>query len=719
LVAGVQSADLVEGTAGSIGVDRATIALTASDADTGDALSFEAAGWTADGTGHLVKAGLYGTAKLDVASGVVSYALDNALAATDALAGGQRAVDGFEVGVRDGSGALATTRFGFAVVGADDGKTITGTSGNDYISPTGTVAGQAKATPFSDVIFGLAGNDVLDGGAGADRLVGGTGDDIYYVDNAGDLVVENPDEGNDIVMSSLSWTLQDQIEKLTLLGMAAINGTGNALANRLVGNAGANILVGLAGSDTLDGMGGADRMVGGTGDDTYYVDDAGDVAIEGVNEGYDTVNSTISLTLADNLERLTLTGTAAIDGTGNVLANKLVGNAGANILIGLAGNDTLDGMGGADRMVGGVGDDIYYVDNAGDAVVEAANEGTDTVNASIAFVLGDGVENLTLTGTAAINGSGNGSSNWLVGNSADNILKGFGGNDFLNGGDGTDQLMGGQGDDTYYVDNAVDTVVEAVNEGYDTVNASVTLTLSDNVERLTLTGTAAIDGTGNALANRLVGNGASNVLIGLGGSDFLDGGAGADRLVGGIGDDTYTVDNLGDTVVELAGEGTDTVNTSVTWTLGSNVENLSLTGTGAIDGTGNALANRIFGNAANNILNGGAGNDTLGGGGGADVFVFNTAISGGQNVDTLTDFSPKDDVFWLDSSVFKGLAAGALQSTAFAIGPSASNAAQTIIYDQTNGKLFYDADGIGGAAQIQFAKIDANLDLNAGNFFIL
>ena len=473
----------------------------------------------------------------------------------------------------------------------------------------------------ANTLNGGAGNDTLDGGGGADTLIGGIGNDIYVVDAAADIVVEKAAEGTDTVQSTVSYTIGANVENLTLLGTAPINGTGNEINNVITGNIAANTLTGGAGNDTLNGGGGADTLSGGLGNDVYIVDDVADVIIENAAEGTDTVQSTVSYTLGANLENLTLLGTAAINGTGNDLNNVITGNIAANTLTGGAGNDTLNGGGGADTLIGGLGDDVYGVDDAADVVVENAAEGTDRVQSTISYTLGANVENLTLLGTAAINGTGNALDNLLTGNAAANILTGGDGNDTLNGGGGADTLIGGLGNDVYSVDHVGDVVVENAGEGSDTVQSTLSYTLVANVENLTLLGTAAIDGTGNALDNLLTGNAAANILSGGAGNDTLNGGAGADRMLGGLGNDSYTVDNAGDVVVEASDEGVDQVNASVSYTLSVNVENLTLTGTAAIAGTGNAQNNVLTGNAAANTLDGGAGNDTLDGGKGADTLI--------------------------------------------------------------------------------------------------
>ena len=206
-------------------------------------------------------------------------------------------------------------------------------------------------------------------------MEGGSETDIYYVDNAGDQVVERAGEGTDLVYSSITFALTNYVENLALTGTAAIDATGNAFDNTLTGNNAANTLAGGGGDDTLKGKGGADwlrgwkgldrldggsgadRMEGGSETDIYYVDNAGDQVVERAGEGTDLVYSSITFALPDYVENLALTGTAAIDATGNSLSNTLTGNNAANTLAGGGGDDTLKGKGGVDRLDGGSGAD--------------------------------------------------------------------------------------------------------------------------------------------------------------------------------------------------------------------------------------------------------------------------------------------------------------------------------------------------------------------------
>ncbi len=379
---------------------------------------------------------------------------------------------------------------------------------------------------------------------------------------------------------------------------------------------------------------------------------------------------------------------------------------------------------------------------------------------------------LTLIGTDGNNtlrgGSGNdtlyggGGNDNLQGRAGNDILDGGEGNDTLDGGTGDDQLSGGAGNDTYVIDSANDSIIEEANAGTDTVNSAISWTLGENLENLTLTGSSAIDGTGNAFNNTITGNSASNTLLGENGNDnlrgsvgndtldggegndTLDGGTGDDQLSGGAGNDTYVIDSANDSIIEEANAGTDTVNSAISWTLGENLENLTLTGSSAIDGTGNTLNNTITGNAANNtlfgaegndnlrggtgddMLDGGLGNDTLLGGegndmligsfgndvltgnAGADSFIFN---SSNQGIDIITDFLAVDDTLYISAAGFGGgltpgatLTAAELLVGSGAITPTSDT--QRFIYNTASGALFFDADGNqSGFATVQIATL--------------
>jgi Ca2+-binding RTX toxin-like protein len=220
------------------------------------------------------------------------------------------------------------------LTGNSGANTLHGGDGNDVLNGGGG----------PDTLLGGAGNDTLSGESGADLMIGGTGNDRYYVDNAGDKALEANGGGTDHVLSTVSYSLLGQyIEWLTLTGTGNINGTGNSLNNRIIGNSGNNI---------IDGAGGADTMDGRAGNDTYHVQNAADEVIEANNGGNDHVISSISFSLGGTyVERLTLTGTANINATGNSLANTIVGNDGSNVIRGYTGLDSLYGKDGNDRFV--------------------------------------------------------------------------------------------------------------------------------------------------------------------------------------------------------------------------------------------------------------------------------------------------------------------------------------------------------------------------------
>jgi Ca2+-binding RTX toxin-like protein len=610
----------------------------------------------------------------------------------------------------------------------------------------------------NDTLRGGAGNDTLDGGTGADSMTGGGGSDTYIVDSALDVVSEFGG-GTDTIQSSINYSLAANVfvENLTLTG-TAISATGNNLNNTLTGNASNN---------TINGGIGADIMKGGAGNDSYYVDNTGDSIVELAGGGTnDWVYATATHTLSNNVENLDLDGAAVINGYGNDLNNTMLGNDAANILSGGFGNDTMYGQGG---------NDSFYVMSTGDVASDVAGGGIDRVySRASSFTLSSEIENMTLQDSAfvlnsagvfvlvgaGVDGTGNslansmtGSSvaNRLVGLAGNDTLTGNGGNDTLDGGTGTDSMLGGIGNDVFLVDSSTDLAVEVAGEGTaDRVEASVSYSMAVNaaqVENLTLTGTA-YSGTGNALANSIVGNASTNVL---------DGGAGIDTMAGGNGNDYYFVDNASDIVSELAGEGTaDWIYASVTETLSDpDVENLYLTGAGAISGTGNSSANTMYGNGAantlsglagndlvygfggNDVLQGGTGADTLVGGSGSDTlrgvdvvddftedrFVFDATLNAATNVDLIdrANFSAGnegvDDQWMIENSIFTTLLSTALTNTGtlnaayYYEGAGLTGNGQFdqigIYNNTTTGQLFYNAGFNDGMGSVMFAVVSA------------
>jgi Ca2+-binding RTX toxin-like protein len=370
----------------------------------------------------------------------------------------------------------------------------------------------------------LIGNDLdnhLDGRGGVDTMIGGAGNDTYIVDNLEDVVDEEGDQDtDDVVESSITYTLGDNLEELRLYGDEIIDGTGNALANIMAGNEQDNLLDGLEQRDTIEGRSGNDTLLGGEGNDILLGEDDND---------------------------------------------SLDGGAGNDSLVGGDGNDTLEGGVGDDllptddTLIGGDGDDVYLVDSPRDVVTEAANAGTDWVFASINYSIENdpNIENLALIHFNAMRGRGNNLANEISGSDANNVLEGLGGNDTLNGSDGQDTLRGGLGDDRYILELVDgDVVEEAANQGTDTVEAGETYTLTNNVENLILTGDLDIEGTGNGLNNQLTGNDVTNTLRGLAGNDTLIGGLGSDELEGGADNDRYQGfegDFGQDTITDTAG----------------------------------------------------------------------------------------------------------------------------------------------------------------------
>ena len=424
----------------------------------------------------------------------------------------------------------------------------------------------------------------------------------------------------------------------------------------ILGGSGNDIIDGEDDNDTLKGGGGADLIDGGNGIDTAsYGDSPAGVTVSLISDMASGGDATGDE--LDDIENL----------IGSIHADTLIGDNGVNVLDGQGGNDELKGYGGGDTLRGSLGNDSLY-----------GMDGIDT-------------------------------------------LHGQDGNDYLDGGAGSDDMFGGIGNDTYVVDNAGDDVFESVGQGNDVVRASVswTMTAGASIETLETTnaaGTAAISFTGNANANHLIGNNGGN---------YLNGGGGADHMTGNGGNDIYVVDNALDWITETAGQGLDVVQTSVSWTLtpGADVETLhasNWSSTDPLNLTGNETGNVVWGNAGNNVLNGREGNDELIGVSGEDSFLFNTELDADTNVDVITGFDANDTI-WLDDDIFSsGLVTNnSVAGSQFVIGAAALDAGDRIIYNDVTGAVYYDSDGTGGTAAIQFATLSAGLALTNFDFFVV
>jgi Ca2+-binding RTX toxin-like protein len=466
-----------------------------------------------------------------------------------------------------------------------------------------------KLYPSDDSLFDPPGrSSTLDGGAGNDFVFGGDGNDTLYGDGGDDQLDGGPGadtfvfgrgDGQDTVISVLDG--QRDVVRLA---------HGIALQDVNVAAEDSDLVISLVGSTDVLRITGYFNVAP---TDRLFVEFADGRTLDGL---------AIDRKLAEVNDSLYGTsGNDVLDaGRGD---DGLFGLEGDDVLVGDAGSDFLDGGLGADLLVGGYGSDQYWNVDAQDTIVEQAEPGFDEVATAMSYTLGANIESLTLLGTGAFSATGNALDNHLAGNDGDNLL---------DGADGADYMAGGSGNDTYRVDQVGDTVFENRDGGFDTVQSSLTTyTLGDDVEHLTLVG-AAVNAWGNSLANRLVGNAGAN---------YLDGQAGGDTMIGGGGDDYYVVDNAADRVVELAGEGRDIVRSSVSFTLGDNVEDLVLNGTANLTGTGNSLDNWLRGNGFDNRLVGGYGNDTLDGRGGVDTLVGgvgnDTYVA--DNNDTVTELA--------------------------------------------------------------------------------
>ena len=658
-----------------------------------------------------------------------------------------------------------------STLGSSDGFSIAGDTAYDYTAKSVSSAGDINGDGFDDIIIGAAGNDVNGSASGvayviygkasgfgnidlgsltsADgfRITGTAANDYtgFSVASAGDvngdgfddLIVGAPlADGSGRLDAGTAWIIYGKAGHFSGVDLRTLS---DADGFKIIGAAAGDAAgAGVSAAGDINGDGFADLIVGALANDAGGTDAGAAYVIFGQAPTED-----VSRTGTDMGQ--TIRGGAfddTLDGRGG--DDFLYAAAGNDTLLGGTGNDFLDGGTGADTMFGGTGNDSYVVNSINDVLVERSGEGTDTVDSSITYTLGANLENLTLTGTGAINGTGNSLNNVITGNSGANHLDGGTGNDIVNGGAGNDTLIGGSGTDTLdggggsdslngglgldtatYFDAAAGVTVKIIAGAQNTIGAGTdTLAGIEN-----LTGSAFADNlTGDATANVLTGNDGNDVLTGLAGkdhlvggngNDVLDGGDGNDALTGGLGVDTASYASAAAGVtVSLAltaaqatgGAGDDTL---------SGIENL--TGSGFNDTlTGSTLANTIVGGAGDDQIDGRAGIDVLTGGAGADSFLFSTKLNASTNVDTITDFVVADDTILLSSTIFAAAGAdGTLSAAAFHSGTAAADADDRIIYNQSTGQIYYDADGNGAGAKILFATVTPGTALTNADFSVV
>lgn len=382
----------------------------------------------------------------------------------------------------------------------------------------GTSAGErVDGTAVDEELLGLGGNDTLNGRGGEDVHAGGIGDDRYYLDSAGDTVVEEAGGGYDRVYHALSFTLAEHVEAGNTRGANAMDITGNDLANWITGNDETNVLRGGAGADRLIGKGGLDTLNGGSGNDVLNGGAGADVFAFDAGSGVDVIQD---FELGSDVIDVTSLGLAYADLT-------IVDSNGRAIVI---------------------WDDPANAGTLGLIVVENTAS-SDLLLSSFATAFGS-------EQPAIVGSEGNDD---LVGSQIADELQGLGGNDRLNGAGGADTLIGGTGDDRYDVQDTADLIVELADEGTDRVYTSVDYTLSENIENITATGVDDLALTGNAGINWMTGNAGANVLSGAAGNDRLVGREGADTLEGGLGNDILEGGADADTFAFNSGDGTDVI----------------------------------------------------------------------------------------------------------------------------------------------------------------
>ncbi len=647
-----------------------------------------------------------------------------------------------------------------SLIGTANTETLIGFSTADVLQGNGG----------DDYLQGAGGDDELVGGAGYDQLNGGDGNDTYRFGRAqGYDEILDSSGTNRIVLdagiatsavtlyrtSSLGTLTQSQdasgVDDLVLVldggrEQIRVEGFYSGQTPRPVAEirfADGTVWDAAAIDSRVVNRGGTANTQNGTNKNTSFtVDHPNDVINESVGAGIDTVTSTVSYTLPANVENLTLSGPFHINGTGNELSNIINGNDMDNVLQGAAGYDQLWGNGGndtflfdnagyGDYLYGGAGDDTYYIGSEGsppsfgpsDQVFEDPDGGYDTVySQSFEYTMPDNVEALIIS---AVPGWGTNALLEIVGNASDNYIDArfadHGGGLTIDGGAGADTMLVGGAGNRVIVDNLGDVVTGA--NADDTIVSSVSYTLVGTAGNLELTGSASISGTGNAIGNQL--NGSTN--------------GGANVLTGGVGNDNYII-GAGDTVVEMSGEGVDTVTVAFT-AAGSNqhsvesyanVENLAATAAaGAVTLRGSSGSNSLTGNAGANVLDGGAGDDTLSGGGGDDRYV---ALGDGSGHDVIIDGGGSDQIEFdpAENTVISQIAVSragndllltrsaesSIRVQSWFSGANGTNVVESLVlhdaglaYSYTNEQLEAAASGVNGGPAVSAAIADQRFEL--------
>jgi Ca2+-binding RTX toxin-like protein len=644
--------------------------------------------------------------------------------------GGAAPIDVIDAG--DGNGIVGNDGANFVTVtaGADS---VSGGAGDDrlfvdYRLATGAVTGDSTSNVAEAggggrlvTINGGFEHFTIWTGSGADTITtGGGDDDIRTGEGAG--TVTAGEGANTIIGGSGADTITaggggnfvdagDGTNTVT---------TGGGVDEILTGR-GADTIVAGAGADRITVTGGSDTVNAGADSDLLIIDySAAVTAVTGgvtggqLGSGYsghlaDAATATLDFV---ETERFWIT-----TGTGDDVIN--TGAADDRISTG-DGNDFLVGGRGNDIMTGGAGNDLYRVEDEGDQLIEAIGGGFDAAYVGLALgrytlQAGSEIELLSAidpSSTVAFDLTGNAFAQTVIGTAGSNVLIGGGGGDVL---------VGGLGNDFYRIEDARDVILEGVGGGVDAAYVALSLgsyTLNAGAEVELL---SAID-PGSTAAMNLTGNDYGNTIIGTAGANTLIGGGGNDVLAGGLGNDVYRVEDAGDVVLEYAGGGADAVYAVGSYTLqtGYEIEVLAAidpSSTAALNLTGNDYGNTIFGSNGANVIDGKGGSDALVGYGGADTFAFTTALGAG-NVDTVYGFVAGTDKIGLDDAIFTAIG-GTLNANAFVVGAAAADADDRIIYESATGQLFYDADGNGAGAAVQFAILEPGLALTASDFLMI